>query len=372
MNIRMYECGFGDCFRLREEGDIDLYVDFGIHNSSWNEGDRIDRFHSIIADMEKEEERDFLLTHYHDDHFNGVKYMADHTENKFRHVYVPDVWNIHGSVYITSLILLRGIFTKSVISENKTVIDFLESICKNNSRIYFISRGDKFHNNQYIALWPEKNYVARKAHNIFNGLRNELGGENLERIEEIATQLNELVVAMAHDNNERTEEYISTFNELRQEYNIVQRAFDILYEDTYRRKIQYKLTNFGNEISIVFQNYEASRNVLFTGDFGKKRNWKTLKNNKDGLVNMYSHYDVIKIPHHGTRNYYYDFKDKINDTSVLMIPNGRISGSWYVDAQYSRDSRSTENRTICAHCMACMIPVCPRGSCVYPKKYVDV
>ncbi len=87
---------------------------------------------------------------------------------------------------------------------------------------------------------------------------------------------------------------------------------------------------------------------------------------------MYSHYDVIKIPHHGTRNYYYDFKDKINDTSVLMIPNGRISGSWYVDAQYSRDSRSTGNRTICAHCMACMIPVCPRGRCVYPKKYVDV
>ena len=94
----MYECGFGDCFRLREEGDIDLYVDFCIHNSSWNEGDRIDRFHSIIADMEKEEERDFLLTHYHDDHFNGVKYMADHTENKYRNVYIPDVWNIHGSV----------------------------------------------------------------------------------------------------------------------------------------------------------------------------------------------------------------------------------------------------------------------------------
>lgn len=270
------------------------------------------------------------------------------------------------------MILLRGIFTKSVIAENRTVIDFLESICKNNSRIYFISRGDKFHNNQYIALWPEKNYVARKAHNIFNRLRNELGGENLERIEEIATQLNELVVAMAQDDNERTEEYISTFNELRQEYNIVQRDFDISYEDTYRRKIQYKLTKFGNEISIVFQNYEASRNVLFTGDFGKKRNWKTLKNNKDGLVNMYSHYDVIKIPHHGTRNYYYDFKDKINDTSVLMIPNGRISGSWYVDAQYSRDSRSTGNRTICAHCMACMIPVCPRRRCVYPKKYVDV
>lgn len=26
MEIRMYECGFGDCFRLREANQVDLYV----------------------------------------------------------------------------------------------------------------------------------------------------------------------------------------------------------------------------------------------------------------------------------------------------------------------------------------------------------
>lgn len=36
MEIRMYECGFGDCFRLREANQVDLYVDFGIHSSSWS------------------------------------------------------------------------------------------------------------------------------------------------------------------------------------------------------------------------------------------------------------------------------------------------------------------------------------------------
>lgn len=51
MEIRMYECGFGDCFRLREASQVDLYVDFGIHSSSWAGKDKIKRFDNVIADM---------------------------------------------------------------------------------------------------------------------------------------------------------------------------------------------------------------------------------------------------------------------------------------------------------------------------------
>ena len=51
MEIRMYECGFGDCFRLREANQVDLYVDFGIHSSSWSGNDKTNRFDNVIADM---------------------------------------------------------------------------------------------------------------------------------------------------------------------------------------------------------------------------------------------------------------------------------------------------------------------------------
>ena len=61
MEIRMYECGFGDCFRLREANQVDLYVDFGIHSSSWSGNDKTNRFDNVIADMN--EKKDFLLTH---------------------------------------------------------------------------------------------------------------------------------------------------------------------------------------------------------------------------------------------------------------------------------------------------------------------
>ena len=114
MEIRMYECGFGDCFRLRQDNQTDLYVDFGIHSSSWSRNDKAYRFDGIIAQMNKE--KDFLLTHYHDDHYNGAIYMANNSINRFNNVYIPDVWNIARSLYITSLILLRGIFTRSVIA----------------------------------------------------------------------------------------------------------------------------------------------------------------------------------------------------------------------------------------------------------------
>lgn len=373
MKIRMYECGFGDCFRLREQNQVDLYVDFGIHKNSWAGNDKKIRFDGIIADMD--DEKDFLLTHYHEDHFNGAIYMAKNTSRRFNDVYISDVWNMPGSVYIISLTLLRGIFTKSVMLGQNTLIDFLESICTKHSRIHFISRGMKFHNDQYIALWPEKNYVARKAQRMFEKLQDDLGSTNLERIERIANQLNVLVVTMANSGQQGLVDDVYRFNELREEYLEVQESFDNLYGSIYNRNFQYKLTNFGNETSIVFQNYKGDRNVLFTGDFGKKRNWTFIENNKDGLVDMHSYYEIIKIPHHGTKSYYHSFVGKIKDTSTLLIPNGYLRQnlqSWYVNLKYKSDFVTVKNKTVCTHNATCLGSVCPKGRCIYPNLYLDI
>lgn len=370
MEIRMYECGFGDCFRLREENLDDLYVDFGIHTSSWSGNDRINRFDGIIAEME--EDKDFLLTHYHDDHFNGAIYMATNTPHRFNNVYISDVWNMPESVYVTSLTLLRGIFTRSVILGENTIIDFLETICTRRSRIHFISRGVRFHNDQYIALWPERNCVARKAQRIFEELQDELGEENLERIERIANRLNALVTALENNTDSVIEPYVDRFNELREEYLAAQRTFDNLYGKNYDNNVQYRLTKFGNEISIVFQNYQADRSVLFTGDFGKKRNWLFIENNRDGLVGMHNYYEVIKLPHHGTDSYYHSFVGRVQATSTLMIPNGYIKQNWYVSSIYKMDSVAIRNRTVCAHNISCLRCACPRGRCIYPNLYLDI
>ena len=44
MKIRMYECCFGDCFRLVKKGHKDLFVDFGIHEYTCSKSEREKRF----------------------------------------------------------------------------------------------------------------------------------------------------------------------------------------------------------------------------------------------------------------------------------------------------------------------------------------
>lgn len=194
---------------------------------------------------------------------------------------------------------------------------------------------------------------------MFEKIQNNLNNEDkkiLNRIEKMAKQLNKIVVIMATADN-YFDECIIEFNNLennyRDVYNQVRYIFDNQNENRYNKSLQYKLTKFGNEISIVFQNYQAERNVLFTGDFGKKRNWLFIENNQDNLVNMHSNYEVIKLPHHGTNSYYHSFTGRIQNTSTVMIPNGYINHNWYVSQKYNIDSVHIGNRVICAHNTKC-------------------
>lgn len=160
----MYECGFGDCFRIMQEGQRDLYVDFGTLQSNSSKSDREEKFKNIINEMN--DDKEFLLTHYHLDHFNGVLYMVKQNVHGFRHVYIPDVWNINYRQGAFALLLLRDILRKDTIriGEKKvmSLLCFFKSICLSHSTIHFITRGNKFHNNQFIALWPSKKYVDKK------------------------------------------------------------------------------------------------------------------------------------------------------------------------------------------------------------------
>lgn len=96
MKIIMYDCGYGDCFQIKEKNQNDLYVDFGIHKSLMKESVRENRFSDIIGEMNENHDADFLLTHYHEDHYNGAIYMAQNSNYRFSNVYIPDVWDVGG------------------------------------------------------------------------------------------------------------------------------------------------------------------------------------------------------------------------------------------------------------------------------------
>ena len=93
----MFDTDFGDCFRIENEHvETPLYVDFGIHrrSSTLTGAAETNRYEEIINDMPKE--KDFL----------GAVYMGqNYPHEKFRDVYIPDVWDTTDDYLLIRFIL---------------------------------------------------------------------------------------------------------------------------------------------------------------------------------------------------------------------------------------------------------------------------
>ncbi len=357
--IRMYNFGFGDCFKLENDGFGDLYVDCGIHTSSMNETEREKRYDIVKGDLTNN--CDFLLTHYHDDHYAGAIYLSGKSK-KFRNVYIPDVWSINGSVDVVKLILLRGLITKSVIENGMSVISFLKSICSSTGKVFFIKRESEIQD-KYIALWPEEGWMSKRAKAILNKLP--VDGKKWADLTSLAEKLIRIVLRLGEV--EGLDAKLSLTGELgalEEEYRTLAEEFES------DKNLQHKLSKYGNEISIVFQNKsKKDRNVLFTGDVGQKSVWKFLEGNKDGKISMHDKYKVIKIPHHGTKgykeHYYHSFCTRMNGETTLLIPNGNIVyTTWRIHTQYSADANTKNCRVICADKNACNATTVAAGGVV--------
>ena len=330
--------------------------------------DREFRYKQIIAQMP--DESDFLLTHYHDDHYAGAIYMGG-IGKRFRNVYIPDIWNTSSSVDIIKLVLLRGLITRSVLRRGLSLIRFLISICALAGKVFFIKRTSNIQD-KYVALWPEQGYVEGKAKEIISGLSGEM--RMPEGLTSIAERLREIVLRLeVTERLEERSELIRGLENLEREYTALST------EITIDKNLQYKLSCYGNGISIVFQNkYEVDRNILFTGDAGKESIWDFIEKNSDGKVSMYDRYDVIKIPHHGTTSYYHSFVSRCGKDTQLLIPNGKIANSsWYIDRQYSADANVMNCFSVCSNNKACAASTVSCSCHNYilannPNHYVDI
>lgn len=346
MKIRMFNCYFGDCFRIENNNGDSLYVDFGIHANSLTSSRRQKIYKAIIGQMMNGQD-DFLLTHYHEDHYSGAVYMMRNKLNQFRNVYIPDIWEINGSIYAIQLTLLRGLIVKSVLQRNLSLIQFLKNICYSSGKIYFVKRGTIIQN-KYITLWPDENYIGKRAEGKLASYEE---GEMWERLVSISVRLQKVVIEAK--NQDRREDRLL----LMPEFDRLETDYRNLAEE-FKNKINrtYKLGQFGNEISIIFQNkYIEDRNILFTGDMNGKENWKFIETNKDGKAKMHGKYDVLKIPHHGTKSCYHSFLSRSNSNTIFLIPSGKISrsSSWHIASAYTNDIALLHCAVVCSDNNAC-------------------
>ena len=318
----MYNCYFGDCFRIANLVGNDLLVDFGIHKSCTPTSVREKRFEDIYTDI-LDSNIDFLLSHYHEDHYNGVIYVNKRYQYKFKDIYIPDVWNFDGCIKAINLYLLRGILDKTFLKRKTSIFSFLKSICDDQKVIHFVQRGT-YIQDKYIALWPSEEYIIWKALKVYESAidKVKLDSTKVEQLEQFSKKLRRIVLDM-HSRNTSSAILLQRLDTLEEEFTRFVRDINITGENI---SVIIKLRCFENDISIVLQNKEncTNENMIFTGDFGyDEQLWDYIENNNDKRSNcdMHPNYHVIKAGHHGTRPYYHSFIGRMNSDSILLIPN---------------------------------------------------
>lgn len=326
MSIIMYDCGFGDCFCIRNEYvDRPLLVDFGIHTSS-KIGNKSIMYMNVLGDlrhMVNEGGVDFLLTHYHTDHFSGLMHLIRKRKRcaalrhiRFENVYIPNVWNIKNSREIVMALLLS--YLPSPGKRKMNIIDFLMAICQTDGSVHLINRGSMI-GNELIALWPPNGLSPEKLFREINIMDERF----LRLLSEMAGELIEVVLTMICNMENR--DYPEAIHRMK----MIKRRFYKLCQGVppFNDNAELKLNTFGNEVSIVFHNIKEKsgrRNILFTGDVPSSA-WNDMESLQlQDLIFLHREYGIIKVPHHGTKAYYYDFGKYVPDSreSKFLIPNG--------------------------------------------------
>lgn len=159
MTIRMYDVHFGDCFLLEEQNEC-LLVDFGSIDSNFN----LDAVANNISTQIQGKEFSVLLTHFHEDHMNGLGHLLNILDTtKIAKFYLPSVvcMNIKRKMKYSFLqVSIISDFLQSLVLQKEnpeiTIYSLLLSLIQNNAKVIFLKRDDTFTCDQtdYEVLWP--------------------------------------------------------------------------------------------------------------------------------------------------------------------------------------------------------------------------
>ena len=356
MKIRMYNVGYGDCFCLRDRKGS-LLVDFGTSNSRIEGRPRKETFDVIISDLTTIEKKNLLLTHFHLDHLSGLLYMMKHRSSayEFGKIYLPDVFGQECMDHTLVLLLLADLVKDSCLpSRQVSLFALVEALCQKPQKVELLSRGSVFEG-KYQALWPDKDVIYQETENIYNVLQTEHRA-SLEKLNVFAERLRRIVYSMTKDNQEWTD--LPVLAVLEREFRQMRTGAEFSELLAWVQSQNLGLRSFKNMISIVFQNArDGELNLLFTGDV-KQQHMKMIADNYDGKLPLFEHYWCIKVPHHGTQEYYYDFSEYAPEN--MLISNGihysnskKQSKELRTSSQYGGLFYISDAHMYCSNCDSC-------------------
>ena len=333
LNVTMFPMGFGESILLHQ-GDSCLLVDCGSESKNKN-----DYFDNVVRELEKYSKRSLLISHFHMDHMNGIKYLYDHCPHGFDMVYLPSIFE-KGDTSL-EIIIIQHLNNASKASDSYPIWNLLKDLIQSQNKVRLIQRGDHFDGPacHFEALWPIKDTTAitlftRTIHNSSNFV-----SALLQDVSEVADNIRQIVQRMISTddiatNYSKAAEELHGFEDnlehLQNNFAKVMREAESSVEKKEIDKLFERIKK--NEHSIVFHTLDNDHTqILMTGDITSSGMNQIAKNciSKKKLfspsIPLKTRYEEVKTPHHGIK---YQTKKgflemaQLQDINRLLISNG--------------------------------------------------
>lgn len=321
----MYNVQYGDAY-LINENNVNLLVDFGSYNPSIINK----RIVSDISSRFKEHENYVLISHFHKDHFNFIQHLPN---NSVDVLYMRNIYTKH-SLFITFLALCLLSKHRSTFKEAYYKLSLINNINqKIRGHIRFVRRGDKLSigNSLYDILSPYMNWEDEWFNKRFAINDNFSFSDLIDDISSISEQISNLLQLIL------SYQQLDDYTELNNNYQIDLRNLDkyidaISTQDRHqvRDYLYNKLKLNSTKIFNLVRDYEhivnlsfksEDDNLLMLGDQAKTIMTKLPEIKKD--------YKYIKVPHHGTPPYFYNF----SCSKGIFISNSLRTSRWKYDTR---------------------------------------
>ena len=359
MLMNVFNMGFGESILLQKDRES-LLVDCGSKRKDNAES----QIEWIWSGMNDSKSISFMLTHFHEDHFNRFEALVNHSGRKADVLYLPwinfdkkrvDLCDI--AVYLY-LLYIKPTEDVSFLLSNQII--FICECVELDGLVYALRQGDFFQysNTEMEVLWPKEielekvlKFNHREVKKIIREILNTffINPDDRDTFKQYKDNLKEGLIKLYElfqekDKNlcikldKKHKDILAAIYE-KQNYALQQideiRKRNLKGKETdikrWRDKLRDIFKNDTNACSIVFRDKQLRAthyyNLLMTGDVPRRVVDKYLY--RDYFKNNF--YKYMKCPHHGTSTYY---TVRLPKSCNLIISNGKYGNYQSISEHY--------------------------------------
>lgn len=339
MELTIHNVGFGDFFLLSDEQEH-CFVDCGGRRKAEVSALALQAIERLGAKKSLKG----VVTHFHNDHYNGYRDLSNHKSGLFDQLLLPYI--VVDEQANRPVIIEMAAYFYTFLSPNTqtwqvsanilNALGDLSRIAKNNN-IRFVSTGDEFSigSKQFEVLWPDREMLFDENLKRYLYELDEKTGDML-RWRDVREQLRYSYIRWLDSQSnvetlgslvEEQEVIISQLDDIRESQ--VQEGNQRIISNSLRYHGTKLFSSSNNSTSIVFhekrEHCEDDNFVLMTGDVEKRIIDEKLRDRFDNS------YHILKAPHHGTDNHY---SNNLPQAKNIMISTGARTNYGKISENY--------------------------------------